>query len=312
MKNKIFSNSDQIVKALGMISSDITFEKWEPYLPLGTRNVVAIVGRPVVDALTDYANGERDEDGGPNLSAAVGYLRQAVALFTWLKMIPTLGAQHGDAGRAVRLGENEKGLTALQEFKDEENILHLAYEATDALIEELDETQPACWAFSDKYKLRAGLLIQSKEDFDRYYTIGSARLFVSLLPILCEVQAADVAPVLGPKYLRLVLEGAEVETTLLRDTAARALALLTMKKAVERLPVEVLPEGIVQVQQSQPVKSRLKAEQKAREAVAASLGEDGARYLTQLAAAVAELEADGASTDTYTPGPIVHSKGMTF
>jgi hypothetical protein len=37
-----------------------------------------------------------------------------------------------------------------------------------------------------------------------------------------------------------------------------ALALLTMQKAVERLPVEVLPDGVVQVQQVGTVKERLR------------------------------------------------------
>ena len=56
-------------------------------------------------------------------------MQQAVAMFTWLKVIPTLDAQHGTAGRGKHLGENETGMTALQEFKDEENIRNLAYEA---------------------------------------------------------------------------------------------------------------------------------------------------------------------------------------
>ena len=32
---------------------------------------------------------------------------RAVAMFTWLKVIPTLDAQHGTAGRGKHLGENE-------------------------------------------------------------------------------------------------------------------------------------------------------------------------------------------------------------
>ena len=304
------NGSEEITAAVGIISNGITFDKWRPLIPFGIRDVVAIVGREPVEALADYyENGESDDAA---MADALAYLQQAVAFFTWLKIIPTLDAQHGDTGRAKSLGENEKGLTALQEFKDEENILRLAYEATDALVEALDREAFPFWIESPKYRQREGLLIRSKEEFDNYYIIGSHRLFVTLLPIIREVQGATVAPVLG-KYLTPILSGVDSDTfSLMKGTAARAVALLTMQKAVERLPIEVIPEGIVQIQQSQPVKSRLRAEQSARASVASSLGADANRALEYLQQLVAQLDADGAEVDTSITGPIVHSKGMSF
>ncbi|MDE6277263.1 MAG: hypothetical protein K2M06_04060 [Muribaculaceae bacterium] len=312
--NRDGEGAAEIVAAIGLISDDISFDKWEPILPLGIRDVEAIIGPEVVRALADfYEGGEEPTDEMPaTATTALRYLQQAVAFFTWLKIIPTLDAQHGDAGRAARLGENEKGLTALEKFHDEENIMRLAYEATDALIAELDREAFEFWTSSRKFRMRDGLLIRSKEQFDEYYNIGSHRLFVTLLPMIREVQASDVAPVIGRKYMAAIIAGDEEVTPVLMEPAARAVALLTMKKAVERLPVEVLPEGIVQVQQSQPVKSRLKAEKAAREAVAASLGSDASRYLAQLQDLVAELDADNEPVDRTVPGPIVHSKGMSF
>ena len=316
---KLFNIQDdgsrEIVTAIGLISSDVDFSKWEPVLPLGIRDVTAIIGPEPVNALAAFYAGDTaaDPDGSPAATAALKYLQQAVALFTWLKIIPTLDAQHDGTGRSRRLGENEKGLTALQEFKDEQNILRLAYEATDALIEIMDREAFPFWIESRKYNLRKGLLIQSKEEFDEYYNIGSHRLFVTLLPIIREVQGAQVAPVLGRKYLNLLLSGEDSEITeLLKEPAARAVALLTMQKAIERLPVEVIPEGVVQIQQSQPVNSRLRAEQSARAAVAASLGADAKKYIENIQDAVAQLDAEGKAPDHSMPGPIVHSKGMSF
>lgn len=309
--NRNGDGSAEIVAAVGLISEGISFDKWEPVLPLGTRDVVAIIGPEPVEALAAFYE-DPESDSSPLAFDALKYLQQAVAFFTWLKIIPTLDAQHDDGGRSRRLGENEKGLTALQEFKDEENITRLAYEATDALVEVLDRGAFPFWTESRKYRQRIGLLIRSKEEFDEYYNIGSHRLFVTLLPIIREVQGADVAPVLGAKYLAALLKGDEKISSVLKDSAARALALLSIKKAVERLPVEVIPEGIVQIQQSQPVKSRLKAEQSARAAVAASLGADADRCLNRLQQLVAELDADDSHAEVYISGPIVHSKGMTF
>lgn len=301
--------ADEIVSVVGLISNDVTFDKWAPLLPLGERDLKAIIGDEVVDAISSgYQDGEdlRDESFRHILVPA----QQTVAYFTWLKIIPTLDAQHDNTGRQRRLGENEKGLTALQEWKDEENIRHLAYESADSLIAMMEGSEYRPWLESRKYKQREGLILKDKATFDEYYHIGSHRLFVTLLPIIREVQCTHVAPVLGPEHLAEVLE--QGENSPLYDSAARAVALLSIKKAVERLPIEVIPEGVVQMQQSQPVKQRLKAEQEARAAVSASLGADAGRYLEHLQALVAGIDAEGREYDDSVQGPIVHSRGMTF
>lgn len=303
---------DELVAAIGVISKDITFGKWVPALPLGTRNLAAIVGRDVVNELD--ALYQKSEPSGEELQA-VGLAQQAVAMFTWLKILAPLDAQHGNAGRGKTLGENQHGMTALQEWEDKESIRAMAYEATDALIEVLDTNEWSWWTGSTKCKQRAMLLLSSKEMFDTYYMIGSHRLFLTLLPMIAEVQAGDIAPIVTSAHMEQLLSGdgldAEVRVKLL-ELARRPLALLTMKKAVERLPVEVLPEGIVQVQQQATVKQKLRAEKSAREAVAASLGADAERYLQLLQDAVSELDSDEGEVDYYLSGPTVQSKGITY
>lgn len=302
----------EVVAAVGLIANSISFDKWSPLIPLGMRDVKAIVGPEAVDALTQYYHGEYVEDH--DLSEPLFYLQQAVAFFTWLKIIPTLDAQHDEAGRGKRLGENEHGMTALEQFKDEENIRRLAYEATDMLIESLDSGEYDFWIDSPKCRIRERLLIRCKEEFDEFYHIGSHRLFVTLTPIIREIQGQRILPVMGNDLLEEVLSGEmeEKQRNSLYEPAARALALLTMKKAVERLPVEVLPEGVVQVQQSQPVRQRMKAEKEARNAVAASLGEDARQYLEQLQAAVDAINGTGKESETGIVGPLVHKTGFSF
>lgn len=316
--NRDGNGASEIVTAVGLIASGVDFSKWEPILPLGVREVSAIIGPgPVRELSGFYLDGPDDDadDDAPDpekMALALAYLQQAVALFTWLKIIPTLDAQHDEGGRSRRLGENEKGLTALQEYKDEANILRMAYEAVDALIDTMTEGAFPFWLLSDKYRRREGLLLRSREQFDEFYHIGSSRLFVTLLPIIREVQGDEVEPIIGRARLSELLE-VPTPRPEMREAAARAVALLTMKKAVERLPVQVIPEGVVQVQQSQPVNSKLRAEQNARQAVAAALGNDAARLLSRLQMMVAaEEEVPQADSSSYAPGPIVHSKGMTF
>ena len=304
---------EELVNAIGVISNDITFDKWAPALPLGTRQLAAIVGRDVVSKLDELYRNAGAPTGLEEL--AVRFSQQAIAMFTWLKILAPLDAQHGNAGRGKTLGENQHGTTALQERADEESIRAMAYEATDALIEVLDTNEWPWWTDSVKCRQRAGLLLPSKEVFDEYYMIGSHRLFLTLLPMIAEVQAGDIAPIVTSAHMTQLLSGDglddEVRVRLL-DLARRPLAWLTMKKAVERLPVEVLPEGIVQVQQQATVKQKLKAEKSAREAVAASLGADAERYLQLLQDAVSALDSDEGEVDYYLSGPTIQSKGITY
>lgn len=318
--NRDGHGAEEIENAVGLIAKGISFDVWEPYIPLGIRDVEAIIGPEIVKHLSsnyyDYTNCYDLQASYVPCFECIALLQRAVALFTWLKIIPTLDAQHDVTGRSRRLGENEKGLTALQEYKDEQNIRNLAYETVDALIAALDAlsvSYGSVWRTSAVYKRREGLLVKTREAFDNYFHTGSSRLFITLLPMMHEVQQTEVAPVIGADNLKKLLAGTPVAIkTALYDHAARALVLLSMKKAVERLPIEVIPEGIVQINQSQPVNARVKAEQAARESVARSLEADGRRALDRLALAVSSLQAAETREPAYIQRPIVHDKGMSF
>lgn len=305
--NKDNSGAQELVAVIGLISSDLDWTKWEPILPLGIRDVAAIIGSDTINGIDGFYHSGVDDKGQQEV---VRLAQQSVAFFTWLKVIPTLDAQHDTAGRGKRLGENEQGMTALQEFKDEDNIRLMAYEAVDALIDALDAGEYEFWENSAKKKDIAELLIRDKEAFDRYYVIGSARLFVTLAPMIREVQNANIIPIITPERYRLLVDGDPEMTAKLLDVCCLPLALLTMKKAVERLPIEVLPNGIVQVQQSATIRDKLRAEKEARQSVAQSLGDDAAAYLQQLQDIIAAM--DSAEPDYYISRPLIHSKGMTF
>lgn len=77
-----------------------------------------------------------------------------------------------------------------------------------------------------------------------------------------EVQDGQIIPVITRNRYNKLIEGDTVLTEKLLEYVRRPLALLTIKKAVERLPVEVLPNGIVQVQQSTTVRDKLRAEKR--------------------------------------------------
>ena len=296
--------SQEIVEAVGMISDNVDFSKWAPILPLATRRLTAIVGEDVLQAIAELY-GKKEE---PELVAAT---QKPVAFFAWSMLIPTLDAQHGASGRQKKYGENEKGLTALQEYKDEQNILNIAYEAVDALIDTLEKGAYTFWEESEAKRRTHTLLIRNKAEFDRYYTIGSHRLYFTLLPLIREVQDTEIAPFVEGERMVKMLQG-DPELLPLAEQCRRPLALLTIKKAVERLPIEVIPDGIVQVQQSGSIKEKLRAEKEARRQVAESLDRDAARYLQNLQDTIAQMDNDPTNDDLYISQATLQSKGITF
>jgi hypothetical protein len=254
------NGTSELVEALGMIDAATDFSKWKPYIPLSVRRLTAIVGPEVYEKVVEfYHSTESDPKTEEKYKTLLLLMQQSVALFTWIKIIPTLDAQHGNTGRQKRLGEHEKGLTAIQEYKDETNILNLAYESVDALIAYLDKENFDFWLKSEKKRAINQLLIRSKEKFDIYYMIGSHRLFLTLTPIIREMQDRYIIPIITRKRYEQLLSGNELGEDF-NDAVCRPLALLTMQKAVERLPVEVLPDGVVQIQQAGTVKEKIKAE----------------------------------------------------
>lgn len=309
--NKDGNGTEELVEALGMIDSATNFSKWKPYIPLSIRRLTAIIGPEVYDKTLEfyYSMGQDSED--ESLKTLLLMMQQSIALFTWLKIIPTLDAQHGNTGRQKRLGENEKGLTAVQEYKDETNILNLAYESVDALIAFLDKEKFDFWLNSEKKKAINQLLIRSKEQFDTYYMIGSHRLFLTLAPIIREMQDRYVIPIITRVKYKDLLSGNEPKEGLM-GAVCRPLALLTMQKAIERLPVEVLPDGVIQVQQVGTVKEKIRAEAEARKIVSKNLGDDAGRDLVSLQDFIAEMEAEPDEPDLYLPKVTLQSKGITF
>lgn len=310
--NKNNDGASEIVRVLGLIDKDLDFTKWEPILPLGIRDLQAIIGAEPIDAIDNYyRNEDTGEENSPK-AEALRLMQQAAAMFTWLKIIPTLDAQHGTAGRGKHLGENETGMSAIQEFKDEESIRNLAYEAVDALVELMDREKFDFWMKGIKKKAINRLLIQNKETFDEYYNIGSHRLFLVLIPMIREVQDGQIIPIITRNRYNKLIEGDTELTESLIEYIRRPLALLTIKKAVERLPVEVLPNGIVHVQQSGTVRDKLRAEKEARQSVSKSLEQDAAAYLDVLQDIIRELDTEQETTDYYISGVTIQSKGITF
>ena len=315
--NRDGDGDKELVNVLGLIDRDLEFTKWEPILPLATKELVSIIGPEPVTALDAYyrEDTKTQADADKDWDEALRLAQQAIAMFAWIKVIPTLDAQHSTAGRGKHLGENEHGMTAVQEFKDEENIRSMAYQAVDALVAEMEEKAFSWWTSSKKHQQLQTLLIRDKDTFDEFFVIGSHRLFLTLIPMIREVQDAYLVPILGYQRMSALLDGTSDLPDNILPMVQRPLALLAMKRAVERLPIEVLPDGIVQVQQVGMVRDRMKAEQQARNSVAQNLSKDAEEFLNILTNASQTIDAEAKRIDEpdyYVPQATVQKTGISF
>lgn len=318
------NGSTEIHDLIGMIDADTVFHKWKPYLKTATRQIIAITGKEVFDAAYTYYNegsiaGITDKDD--ILDVFLEKVQTSNVLFAWLKIIPTLEAQHSNTGRQKRLGDNEKGLTATEQFKDESNILNLAYDSLDDLLDFLNANVKDLpfWKESQVYKEMQNLVIPNLETFDRYYKISSFRLFVAILPWIREVQDNDLIPVLTRERLDIFLEAIRKKETDLtdadkkligiKDKIYRPVVLLTMLKAFRRLPVQAIPEGLVQVQIIGTVKERIRATETAIKTQIANLTDDARNAIFSLESELINLDGSG---ETFVPEARIIGNGFTF
>lgn len=316
--NKDNNGAEEIHKAIGMIDSDLAYIKWEPWLKHTTRQITSVIGKDVLKKVVELY---KKEDANDLEKELVEKVQSSNALFAWLKIIPTLDAQHGNSGRQKRIAENERGLTAEEQFKDENNILTLAYESLDSLLDFLNDNIEtfAFWKESEVYKSMKGLLISDLQAFNQYYTIDSFRLFVAILPWIKETQDVDIIPVLtlqGLQQFKEAISKKEEEQTdrdkkliALKDVIYRPLVLFSMVRAFKRLPVQAIPEGLVQVQIVGTVKERIKATESAIKQQILNLSDDAQGALDNLMNELAQLNEQG---DPYVSQVRMIGKGLIF
>lgn len=330
--NKYDNGGFELRGLLGFIDADTNFDKWKTWIDLSVRQITELTGREVYVMAEQHYNSENfgyqaeadlTEETTPKASEVALWKKQdevvrkfqlANALFAYVRLLPSLDAGHGNSGRKKLIGETERGLTAVEAYKDEANILNLAYEALEDLLVYLQENSISEWTESETSKITRELLIPDTPTFNRYYRIGSVRLYYTLVPMIKEVQAKRILPAITKARLTDIFTAQAAATPTadqtaliaLRDEYVRpAMALLTMIMALKRLPVEVLPEGIVQTQITGTIKEKLIATESARRLLIQTLEEDASAAMNALEKQV-EILNGAVATEMYVSAPEVN------
>ena len=310
--NKNFEGGKELRELLGFIDANTNFDKWLTWINLSMRQITDITGTAIYKQAETYYKKDsfdfRQEENEEYL--LVKKFQLANALFAYVKMIPSLDAGHGNDGRKKGIGENEKELTALEQYKDEANILNLAYEALEDLLIFLEEQSFEAWENAPVKQMLKSLVITKLSEFNEYFTLGSSRMFFTMLPMIREVQEMKVVPAITRTRMTALLEAMKAaeptdeqkELLEMLPLIRRPLVLASLALAIKRLPVEVLPDGIVQTQITGSIREKRIASKEATRAVIDSLTDDANAAFAILQDYVAGLDGENL-TERYVVPP---------
>lgn len=309
--NRDFEGGKELRDLLGFIDADTNFSKWNTWIDLSVRQITELTGKEIFKRAEEFYK-RGDFYNNPKLAdyQLVRKFQLANALFAYVKMIPSLDAGHGNDGRKKGIGDNEATLTALEQYKDEANILNLAYEALEDLLNFLEENQFEEWIDAPVKKILKSLAITKLSEFNEYFALGSSRMFFTMLPMIREVQETKIVPVVTQARLTALLEAMKAteptdeqkELLVMLPLIRRPLVLASLALALKRLPVEVLPDGIVQTQITGSIREKRIASKEATRAVIDSLTDDANAAFAILQDYVAGLDGENL-TERYVVPP---------
>jgi hypothetical protein len=320
--NKENKGGAELRARLGFVDAGIHFESLQPWLAMSARGVLQITGPEVIQLAIGHYQSSAYESGGSaessSLTSLVHSLQLSIALGAYRKASPSIDITHGTEGRRSDVKKEDR-LGLVEQYKDEMTILNLYHESLDALIDFLQSSTgiiETTWRSTEQYRQLTELFIRSVGDFDRYFVIGSPRLFMILVPTMREIQECQLLPVIGLEQYRCLLDYVTTHegdgSGSLRELlplVCRTVALLSMASGLRRLPVELMPDGVVQTQIVGTIQEKQRADNSARREVSAALQSDGERALQQVSDWVVRQSVS--PEISYVPRVHVHRKGIS-
>ncbi|HNW73977.1 MAG TPA: hypothetical protein PKN44_10155 [Bacteroidales bacterium] len=310
--NKTNNGAAELKELIGFIYKSSNFTNLTSYIGFAERDIRKIISDEVFSLAEEHYNSDNynatpDEDHPEYLvlDSLVKKIQLPLALHALRRYLPSSDVQHTDKGRQIFISENEKPAFEWQTEKDNDNLLSLAHEATDLLLEYLDlqvdyrvtseddegegeGTILIPWGTSAAYLATKELFVNTVDQFEKVFSIGGSRYtYLSLVPFMRRVQESDIKTCFtAEKYAEICEQIIDKEISdsnrVIINMASEAIVLITLGKAIKRLSVEVLPSGIFQNVHSGVVRGKNPAPMIDRNAVSELLTKDGQRELQKL------------------------------
>lgn len=242
----LIDSSEQLRQLTGNYYASNDFSLIRPDIEQATEELSRLVGEGVI-ALAGEA-----QDGTP-LRLKV---QRPIAILATLRMYQKNDLSHEDDGRKFKTATDGSDRLPWEWQLDRDDAIQMEayFRAVDSLIEFLNASKPAEWTSTALYRDMRQLIVRSGRDYDRYFPIGrSERTFLLLAPFIREAQTMTVQDAYGPDWDKLVAEnldtgldtGPSKSESPAHHAACMAVCLLAMQAALCRLPLRLLPFGVV-------------------------------------------------------------------
>ena len=200
-----------------------------------------------------YATKAEQAEEGDRLRLLV---QRPVAILACLRLYQKNDLSHEDDGRKFKVSTDGTDKLPWEWQLDRDDALQMEayFRAVDALINHLNKTKLKEWTNTPLYRSMQQLIVRSGADFDRYFPIQrSERTYLLLVPFIREAQLMVVQDAYGADWDKLIAENldTDLDTGLSKSetpahyAASMAVCLLAMATALTRLPLKLLPCGVV-------------------------------------------------------------------
>lgn len=285
----IFNKSDngaaEVKETIGFIYASVSFQNLIPYILLAENDLKKLLSKEVFKLIVEHYNSdnydvpEQEEKALLFNDELVKLCQYPIALLAYKRYAVSSDLSHSDKGRQIFVSQDEKPAFEWQIKRDNQNIINLAHEHIEILLNflqdsidnEIPEGDDAyfenpileAWKNSDAYKKTLKFFINTAEEFSMIYPINdSRRLFLIMNPFIEQEEKHFILPVLGKEKFdeikaqilqRELADGASDEEIALwnrnveiLELIKEPLALKTMETAIKRLSPEVFPDNYLQ------------------------------------------------------------------
>lgn len=240
------NNGQAEIKAtLGFLDGNFTYANLETDIQLNTPYLIDLISEEVYNKIQDHYESEGSDT---TLNTALKYVQIYILSMAYLDYAGNNDLTHSNSGRSYRNEENEKLPWQWQLDKDEANIAKRAYKALDLLFILLEKEEWTEWTNSDAYKKANALFLNTTKKFDDAFPINkSGQLYYRLVPFMEDFEQDEIRSILTPDGVADLKaeENPSTDQKTLLNLIYKAVAYLSLGKAMQAFPVEMFPDGLM-------------------------------------------------------------------
>lgn len=248
MKTRLINTNKEMQELTGSWYENNKFERLHTDIDLETESLSELIGDRVISKTLDIYNKD-DSERSSEEKILLRKVQLPIAFMSLYQYNQGNLVAHENTSRVVKIDKQNEVLPwEWMLDRDDRAQINKAQRTTDSLIKYLEKENVEEWLTSDQYKNIKSLFVNNLSVFERYYPIdNSSRFYVTAAPFLREIQITKIQDALGDDFEPTLEEfqtGA-ISDKHLYDMICRAQVTYCIALAVRRLPMQVMPEGLL-------------------------------------------------------------------